>query len=593
MMGWCIVLFIQRMRWFNVIAPNSLTLLIWAIFFAACAAFMYPVPIFMAWTILDTFYTQGEQMSFPWFACLLSAGSVLLGCIFRASSSYLAHKSAFLFCGGLRLALMEHIGKLPLHWLSTQSSGKLKKIFLENVGEIEGFVSHNIPDFVYALIFPILSISCLFFVDWRMALILAALLLLAIFVQGLSLKKMQNTNVMHRYQEALSLLHADAVEFVQGMPEVKIFNRSTQSFGRMQKAINNMYAMQKESISFYAVQWVRFLAVINLPFTLLACIGAFLFLTYSLSLPDLAIFITLGGITLLPMNRLVRFMSIIITMVQGWAEIHKILDVPMEKRGNKCRDDVLSPDLDVQNLKVSYDKKTVLKGISFTAKAGTVTAIVGPSGSGKSTLAAVLAGMEKVESGSITLGGIELMSFSPKELALTFAIVYQNPFIFSGTVRDNLILGSENATQEEIEHAVRMTCCDKFIASLPNGYDTHIGSEGEVHLSGGQKQRIALARMALRNTPVVLLDEATAFADPESELAIQEGLSSFLNNKTVLVIAHRLSSIAHADNIIVLESGNIIEQGRHDDLLQADGVYAHLWEAHHASRSWVIANKDL
>jgi ATP-binding cassette subfamily B protein len=378
------------------------------------------------------------------------------------------------------------------------------------------------------------------------------------------------------------------VEFVLGMPEVKIFNRSTESFGRMQLAIENMRDMGNQVCGFYAVQWARFLAVINMPLTLLGCVGAALYCAGSLSVPDMTIFLALGGISLLPMNRLMRFVGILTRVAQSWAEVHALLCLVEEKRGSRRCEEIASTDLAIRDLHVAYGEKAILKGISFTAKAATVTAIVGPSGSGKSTLTAVLAGMEKIDSGSISLGGIELEDFSNQELARAFSIVYQQPFIFSGTVRENILLGNEHSSLAELEQAVERTCCEGLIAELPHGYDTRIGAGGDVHLSGGQRQRIALARMALRNTPVVLLDEATAFADPESEAAIQKGLSGFLAGKTVLVVAHRLPSIAAADTILVLDDGRIAEQGRHEDLLKADGLYTRLWDAHSTARSWTL-----
>ena len=579
----------RSIRMLDSIAPGAPALAGFAAAMAGVAALLYPVPLFMAWVILDEFLAGGTGQPFPWLPCLTAAVAVILSGALRAYASYTAHKSAFRICRGLRLTLAEHLGKIPLHWFSTQSTGSLKKVFTQDVGEVEGFISHNIPDFMFALILPLLSIICLAVIDWRLALVLTALLLAALAVQGRSFKEMQTSNIMNRYQTALTMLHADAVEFVQGMPEVKIFNRSTESFGRMQRAIENMRGMGEEACSFYATQWARFLAVTNMPLTLLGCTGGALYLTGSLPLADLGLFLALGGISLLPMNRLIRFVAILMRTFQGWSEVQQLLSLPVEQRGNRRREEIGTADLEIRDLQVAYGDTPVLKGISFSAKAGTVTAIVGPSGSGKSTLTAVLAGMEAAASGSITLGGIELTDFSNKELARSFSIVFQQPFIFGGTVRENILLGSEHASQEDLERAVKQTCCGDLIAELPHGYDTRIGSEGEVHLSGGQRQRIALARMALRDTPVVLLDEATAFADPESEAAIQEGLSGFLTGKTVLVVAHRLPSIAHADNILVLEDGIIAEQGKHDELLKANGLYAGLWEANRTARSWTIS----
>ena len=580
--------FTRSIHQLDALSPGGPALAAWSAAIAGAAALLYPVPVIMAWLVLDDYMAMGSSMPFPMVPCLAAVGAVALGGALRAFSSYCSHKASFGIGRGLRLELMAHLGRLPLHWFGSRTTGGLKKIFSEDIGEVENFIAHNITDFMFALILPLLSIGLLLFVDWRLGLVLAALLALALLVQAGSLKQMKTSNFMDRYYAAMTMLHADAVEFVHGMPEIKIFNRSADSFGRMQQAIENMRAMQEEVKSFYVLQWARFLAVVNMPLTLLGCAGAVLFLYGGLPLQDLALFLTLGGIALLPMNRLMRFVAFIMRTMQGWASVQAVLAEPVERRGMCRREDIDRADLRIDGLRVAYDGEEVLHGISFAAREGTVTAIVGPSGSGKSTLAAVLAGLEKAAEGSITLGGIPLGDFSDEELARTFSIVFQQPFIFSGTVRENICLGNEAATREEMEEAVRLASCEDLIAGLPKGYETRIGHGGDVHLSGGQRQRIALARMALRDTPVVLLDEATAFADPESEEAIQAGLSGFLSGKTVLVIAHRLPSIAGADSIIVLDQGRIAEQGAHEDLLKANGLYARLWEAHNTARSWAI-----
>jgi ATP-binding cassette subfamily B protein len=356
----------------------------------------------------------------------------------------------------------------------------------------------------------------------------------------------------------------------------------------MQKAVENFRGMQKIVLGFFASQWASFVTVIAMPFAFLAGVGAYLHVTDDLPLADFVLGLMLGSVSLVPLQRLSRFMAFAMQAGLGWQSICSILTLPADEQGTRTREEIRDADVTVTDCVVSYGGRQVLHGISFTATTGMVTAIVGPSGSGKSTLAAVIAGMEKAESGSIAIGGIDLRDFSAKEKAKTISIVYQQPFIFSGTVADNIRLGMENVTREDIETAVRMTACDNLIASLPNGYDTVIGSGGDVHLSGGQRQRIALARMALRNAPIILLDEATAFADPESEAAIQQGLALFMKRKTVLVIAHRLPSIAGADRILVLDQGRIAERGTHAELLRMNGVYARMWAAQQTTRGWTI-----
>ncbi|MDR3175007.1 MAG: ABC transporter ATP-binding protein/permease [Desulfovibrio sp.] len=580
--------FTRHLSWFATIAPGAPGRLLLGVFFAVLAALVFPVPIFAIQHILQNFLLNGIEAAFPYYPCLVATLAVLVGGAVRILSSYYAHEAAFAVGKGMRITLMRHLGQVSLHWFAGKSTGELKKTLTADIGEVENFIAHNITDFIYSLLLPCIAIVCLFIVDWRMGFIMVCILAAAVYLQAGSMKAMRESKFMDRYNASLTLLHADAVEFVQGMPVVKIFNRTTESFSRMQTAIENLKEMQNQVHSFYAVRWARYLAMLALPVLLIAATGALFFSQGSITLDALVLSLLLGSMALLPISRLMRFVAFIMRTMQGWNTVQELLALPVEERGFKTREDVKVADLCVQNLHVCYEGRPILNDISFTAKAGTVTAIVGPSGSGKSALAAVLAGMEKIKSGSITLGGIGLQEFSNKELARSFSMVFQSPFLFSGTVRENIRLGREDATSEEVEQAVRITCCDDLIAALPQGYDTKIGAGGTVHLSGGQRQRIALARMALRDTPVVLLDEATAFADPESESEIQAGLAGFLSGKTVLVIAHRLPSIAAADTIIVLDQGRITEQGRHTDLLRADGIYARLWEAHHAARSWSI-----
>lgn len=573
------------------LAPQGMRQLCLSAFLAALGALLMPVPIFMGWLILRHFLADGTGALLPAAPCLIAAAAILASAVCRITSAVLSHKAAFSLSSTVSATVLEHLGKAPLHWFSGKSTGELKKVLTHDVSQIENFIAHNITDFIASLLLPLVCIVALFFVSVPMSLLLFAIVALAVAIHAGSMKTAQTTDLYGRYAHSLNLLHADAVEFAQGMPDIKIFNRSAQSFSRMRLAIEQFRSMQLEMRDAFKYRWVAFLTVTTFPFAVLAVAGAVLHLANAMPFDEIMLFLMLGVVIFAPLNRLVKFTSMLFKAISGYASLQKLMDAPVQRTGIRKQSEIITADLEVNSLSLSYEGGKILDNVSFLAGAGTVTAIVGPSGSGKSTLAAVMAGMEKPDAGFISIGGIALDEFSPTELAKSMAVVFQQPFIFSGTIADNIRLGSDQADEDAVKAAARMACCDRFIESLPNGYDTLIGAGQAVHLSGGQRQRISLARMALKNAPVVLLDEATAFADPESEAEIQQGLANLLSGKTVLVIAHRLPSIARANRILVMENGRIRESGRHDELIAMQGTYSRMWEAYSATRSWRMTTR--
>ncbi len=557
---------------------------------AALGALMLPVPIVMVWKLFVQFHSpQGDVALWP--PILTAFTAIVAYSVLTVTASAYAHKAAFGLSTFISTTLVEHLGRVPLHWLANVSNGELKKIVSHDVEQVESFVAHNMTDFVSAVTLPLVTIPLLFFVSWQLTLIMIFAVALAEFVQMRSMAAMQKNNLMQEYFKTMAELHGDAIEYVQGMPDIKIFNQSKASMSRMQNAINTFKDIQTRSRVLTLHSWSLFTTALSMAFVVIAIAGVLLHKYRQLPFEDVVLFIVLGVVTFVPFKRLMRFVTFLWRAGMGYSSIQKLLAVESDATGYRTREEISSSDLCVSGLNVCYGDKQILHDLSFTAKAGTVTAIVGPSGSGKSTLAAAIAGLEQIRGGAITIGGIPLRDFAPGELAKVISVVYQSPFVFSGTVRENICLGLASPSEEAIRAAAAMVQCDSLVDSFPEGYDTRIGAGGAVHLSGGQRQRIALARMALRNAPVVLLDEATAFADPESEAAIQHGLSNLLSDKTVLVIAHRLPSIARADNILVLDNGRIAEAGRHDELMSSDTLYRRMWNAYHAARSWMFTTQ--
>ena len=571
------------------LAPESVPPMRQAVFFAAAAAFFYPIPIFMAWMVFRSLQNGTSNSLLALFFAIATI-AIILVFICRARCTAFAHKASFIFGTKICAVLMDHLGKIPLHWFSNKSTGELKKILKHDIELMEYFIAHNISDSIACVLLPILCICILFFINTTLSFVILSIIIIAIYIHYITFKLMKNTTLNDEYFKTVSILHSDTIEFIHGMQDIKIFNRTNESYRRMDDAIKNFKKIQIDIQKVFLHRCMYFLTITAMAFVITAIAGAYLYKSGYIQLDIMLLFIMVGWISFVPLTRMPRFITFLWKAGVGYHGMKQLLDVPEEVRGDRKYDSSIVPDLRVENLSVNYDDKPVLKNISFEASASAITAIVGFSGSGKSTLVAALAGMERLSSGRITVGGIDLQEFASGELGKLMALVFQNPFIFSGTVRENLCLGLDNPSQEQIEAAARMVQCDKFIKSLPNGYDTRIGSGGEVHLSGGQRQRLALARMALHNAPVVLLDEASAFVDPESEEAIQKGLSNFLKNKTVIVVAHRLSSIAHANNIIVLDKGAIAESGTHAELLQQNGVYSRMWDAWQTTRSWELCS---
>ena len=573
------------------LSQKARKLLIAAIGMGCVVTLLFPVPMLISWLILQNVIDPASTS--PVLSAVLplvfwAVAAVVLRWGLQIGSLVLSHIAAFHFSRDLHIRMLTHMGDLPLHWHSNHTMGGLKKVFTSDVGNVEGFIAHHIPDTISCLLLPVVSLVLFSFINWQMSLALLVPLAACVWVQVGSFKRLAKDNTMASYHKSLEQLNACAVEFVRGMPVIKIFNHSMSSFSKMQQAIDGFKAMQILGHKFYAPRWATFLSLTATPFVILAVLGSILYMTGSLTLPDLALFLMLSGVTLAPLTKLVRIGALLTDLTQSVNRIRSVLSAPVEKRGTRKHTEVASADVIVRDLSVKYGERVVLGGVSFTVPQGKTTAIVGASGAGKSTLASVLAGMEQIAGGDVLIGGLSIREFSQYELASLVSPVFQSPFIFTGTVAENILLGRLEAEHEEIIGAAKKTRCHEFIEELPEGYDTVIGAGGSVHLSGGQMQRVALARIVLRDTPVVVLDEATAYADAENELAIQRDMSQFMQSRTLVVVAHKLASIAGADQIIVLDQGKIVEKGTHDDLIEQNGYYTRMWKMQSTARDWVI-----
>jgi len=502
-----------------------------------------------------------------------------------------SHIAAFKLETILRTQLTTHIATLPLGAAQQLGAGALSKVVYDDVKELHAYVADSTPLYARAYYLPIITLLALLWLDWRMA--LAAVAVLAIGVGILSGIMKDRPEIIRRYNEERENVSRAIIEYVQAMPVVRSFDSGQSTFGRYQQALDNYLKM-------FSVLWLRMglpaklsMALLN-PMPTLAVLlwfGAYLHWGNNLDFTIWVAVLLLGtgmAEALTPLHsigHLIDRAKISITRIQ---DILAIPPLPQAKAGKKPHD----ASVVFENVSFSYENTAAptLKNISFKAQPGTITALVGPSGAGKTTVARLIPRFWDVNSGRILVGGVDLREIDNDTLMQQVAFVFQDTFLFSGSIADNIRLGIADASLEQVREAARRAQADEFIMQLPQGYDTDAGERGSF-LSGGQRQRITLARAVLQDRPILVLDEATAFADPENEAAIVAALSELMQGKTVLMVAHRLSTICDADQILVFDQGQLLERGKHQQLLAQQGIYARLWHSYQQAQNWALGNK--
>ncbi len=563
---------------------------------ASLGAILAIVPYLLIYYIIRSFLDEGatnqygylfELLIYAFIAIILRYAAVL-------SSFVFSHIAAFDLLYLIRTKLTKHLGRLPMGFWSENSSGRIRKIIQEDVERIENFVAHHVPDVVSGTILPLTTIGVLFFADWRMALatlipLPLGYLLIKLMYSGVATGGKDRNKMWEMYHKAIESMHSSIVEFVQGMPVVKAFNITVESFNKFKDSVMGYrdftVKLSKTQTPFYAL----FTGITLGGGLFILPVGIYLLKTGQTDVATFLLFLILGTGCF---SQFVKVMSI-----AGHCELifaagdriggilnEKILEEPIKPITPK------NYDISIKNLSFRYNEenKRVLKKINLDIPESSFVAIVGESGAGKTTLVQLIARMWDVKEGSISIGGVDIKSIGTAGLNKAVGIVFQDVQMLTDTVRSNICMNKTDATQEEIEAAARTAYCHEFIEALPNGYDTIIGEGGEVHLSGGEKQRITLARVLLKDSPIILLDEASCYADAENEVKIQKAFSNVMKNKTVVVIAHRLSTIVNADKIIVVDNGRIAEDGKHEDLINMNGIYAQMWKAHTKARDWKL-----
>lgn len=570
-----------------------LTIASWIL--ATISAFVALVPFYFIWRIIKEVlyvapnYADAENLSvYGWSA----VGFAILSMLIYIGALICSHLSAFRVQANMRVGLMKHILTLPLGFMDEEGSGKVRKVVNESSTATETYLAHQLPDKCVAVATPIGLAILLFVFDWQLGL----LCLIPVGLAFLVMRSMMGENMkkkMAEYQNALEEMSSEAVEYVRGIPVVKTFGQSVFSFKRFREAIKNY---EKWTISYtkdMRIPMTVYTVSINAVFAILIA-AAFFFggvnsgtadnafllnlLFYIIITPIITVTLTkmmyAGENTMIVEDALTRIDGILNkkTLTQSAAK-------KMPKDTSICFDGV--------SFQYEGASKDALKNINLEIHAGEQVAFVGPSGGGKTTIARLIARFSDVTKGSIKIGGVDVKDIEQKKLMDTVSFVFQDSKLLKMSIYDNVRMGKKDATREEVMEALKNAQCEDIIEKLPNGIDTVIGSKG-TYLSGGETQRISIARAMLKNAPILILDEATAFADPDNEVKVQAAFAKLSKGKTVIMIAHRLSSVTGVDRIFVLQDGEIRQAGKHEELKDAEGLYAHMWKAYNQSVSWKV-----
>ena len=564
---------------------------------AAIASFIpYIAVYFMIREILNVFpdlvqLDMGRIMNYGWLALAGIVANILLYFLAIFSS----HIAAFGTLYDLKVLFADHITKIPLGYHLTIGSGRLRKIMDENIESVEGFIAHQFPDFVASITAPIVMVIILFVVDWRFGLASLAGIILAFIAEFIGFGSGAMKENMGKYQKASEEMNNASVEYVRGMSVVKAFNQTASSFKKLQEAISGY----TEWVLKFSLGWQNcmpaFTTIINNIYLILVPVGILIgsntsnFKEFSMKFIFYLLFVpAIAGV----LNKIMYISESFMQIDGNVARMDEILNIPeMPETANPQKPQ--GEDVVFDHVSFTYtgnNEEKALESVSFAAKQGQITASVGPSGGGKSTIANLISRFWDVTDGKITIGGVDLRDMAQNDLMRQVILVFQDIFLFKHRILYNIRLGNRNSTEDQVIAAAKAAQCHEFISKLPEGYHTVVGTKG-VHLSGGERQRIAIARAIIKDSPIIVLDEATAFSDPENEYLIQKAFEKLMQNKTVIIIAHRLSTIRNADKIIVMEKGQIVESGKHDDLVAAGGRYFQMWNHYTEAINWKLNGK--
>ena len=564
-----------------------LTILSWIL--SVISAWIALVPFYYIWKIIREVlnavpdYSQAEHLSSYGWSAVLSA---LLSMVIYIGALMCSHIAAFRVQANMRSEMMHHIVTLPLGFMDSEGSGKIRKTVNECSAATETYLAHQLPDQAGAYATPVGLLVLLLVFDWRLGLLSLVPVSLAFLIMGSMMgKKMEQK--MKEYQNALEEMSSEAVEYVRGIPVVKTFGQSVFSFKRFRTSIEKY---EKWTIAYtedLRIPMVAYTTIINAVFTILIA-AAFFFTASNTFLLNLLFYIIITPIITVTLNKIMFSSENKMIVADALARVDGIMDRrPLEESGREEQPKDHSIIFERVSFRYEDAAKDALHQINLKIGEGEHVAFVGPSGGGKTTLASLIARFFDVTEGAVKIGGVDVRDIPSKELLEQVSFVFQDSKLLKMSIYDNVRMGKKDASRGEVMEALKNAQCEDIIEKLPDGMDTIIGTKG-TYVSGGEAQRLSIARAMLKNAPILILDEATAFADPDNETKVQEAFSRLSKGKTVVMIAHRLSSVTNADRIFVLKDGEIEESGTHESLEKANGLYAHMWEKYNQSVCWKV-----
>ncbi|AVP55073.1 ABC transporter ATP-binding protein [Clostridium tetani] len=545
-----------------------------AALFSIISSLLAIVPYILMYNIvLELFGNAVDYEKIKSMAIIVSITIVARMAIFLLSGVF-SHIAAFTILYELRIKAINHMSKLNMGFFTGNTIGNVKKTINEDIEKLENFIAHQIPDLSSAVVAPIIIIGYLLYLNWKLALVLFIPIILGFLSQISMFKGMKD--MMAHYHELVKRLNSTIIQYINGMNVMKVFNLSAKSF-KNYKDVTEEYAdywidLSMKTAPLYGV----FLVLIDSGLLFIIPIGGFMFLKGSINAPTYILFLILSANFLTSFKQLLEFGGTFSMLLEGAGKVRDILDKEVQVEGNKSLDKDINGKIEFNNVTFKYDKEEVIKNLSLTIEPKTMVALVGPSGSGKTTLGQLLGRFWDVKEGNITIDDVDIKDIKMEELMDKVSFVFQDVFMLQDSILENIKMGSNKTIKQVIEASKKAQIHD-FIMSLPNGYDTSLGEDG-IKLSGGEKQRISIARAILKDSPIVILDEVTSYSDIENESRIQKALRNLLKDKTAIIIAHRLYTIKNADKIVVLDEGKIIEQGKHNYLMNKKGLYKHLWD---------------